>query len=127
MDNLEMIQGQITFLMTTRFNLLTVVEQLRIQIESLKKQLMDKPLPSSGLTASDPILLFSIDVLDISVRAANCLKAENIYYIGDLIQKEEVELLKVPNLGRRSLTEIKEVLALRGLKLGTKLGWVRPG
>jgi len=55
------------------------------------------------------------------VRSANCLKAESIYYIGDLIQKTEVELLKTPNLGKKSLTEIKEVLAQRGLALGMKL------
>jgi DNA-directed RNA polymerase subunit alpha len=55
------------------------------------------------------------------VRSANCLKAENIYYIGDLIQRSETELLKTPNLGRKSLNEIKEVLASRGLTLGMKL------
>ena len=55
------------------------------------------------------------------MRSANCLKAENIYYIGDLIQRTETELLKTPNLGRKSLNEIKEVLASRGLTLGMKL------
>ena len=57
----------------------------------------------------------------MTVRSANCLKAENIYYIGDLIQRSETELLKTPNLGRKSLNEIKEVLASRGLTLGMKL------
>lgn len=69
----------------------------------------------------DPILLRPIDDLELTVRSANCLKAESIYYIGDLIQKTEVELLKTPNLGKKSLTEIKEVLAQRGLALGMKL------
>ncbi len=69
----------------------------------------------------DPVLLRPIDDLELTVRSANCLKAESIYYIGDLIQKTEVELLKTPNLGKKSLTEIKEVLAQRGLSLGMKL------
>jgi DNA-directed RNA polymerase subunit alpha len=69
----------------------------------------------------DPILLRPVDDLELTVRSANCLKAENIYYIGDLIQRTENELLKTPNLGRKSLNEIKEVLATRGLTLGMKL------
>ena len=69
----------------------------------------------------DPILLRPVDDLELTVRSANCLKAENIYYIGDLIQRTENELLKTPNLGRKSLNEIKEVLAARGLTLGMKL------
>jgi DNA-directed RNA polymerase subunit alpha len=71
--------------------------------------------------AVDPILLRPVDDLELTVRSANCLKAENIYYIGDLIQRSENELLKTPNLGRKSLNEIKEVLASRGLTLGMKL------
>jgi DNA-directed RNA polymerase subunit alpha len=71
--------------------------------------------------AVDPILLRPVDDLELTVRSANCLKAENIYYIGDLIQRTETELLKTPNLGRKSLNEIKEVLASRGLTLGMKL------
>ena len=67
------------------------------------------------------MLLRSVDDLELTVRSANCLKAENIYYIGDLIQRTEVELLKTPNLGKKSLTEIKDVLATRGLSLGVKL------
>ena len=71
-----------------------------------------------------PILLRPVDELELTVRSANCLKAENIYYIGDLVQRSETELLKTPNLGRKSLNEIKEVLASRGLTLGTRLeGW----
>ena len=68
-----------------------------------------------------PELLRPVDDLELTVRSANCLKAENIYYIGDLIQRTETELLKTPNLGRKSLNEIKEVLASRGLSLGMKL------
>ena len=69
----------------------------------------------------DPILLRPVDDLELTVRSANCLKAESIYYIGDLIQRTEVELLKTPNLGKKSLTEIKDVLATHSLSLGIKL------
>ena len=69
----------------------------------------------------DPILLRPVDELELTVRSANCLKAENIMYIGDLVQRTEVELLKTPNLGKKSLTEIKDVLASRGLSLGMRL------
>ena len=69
----------------------------------------------------DPLLLRPVDDLELTVRAANCLKAENIYYIGDLIQRSENELLKTPNLGKKSLTEIKDVLASHGLSLGMHL------
>ena len=69
----------------------------------------------------DPILIRPVDDLELTVRSANCLKAENIYYIGDLIQRTEVELLKTRNLGKKSLTEIKDVLASRGLSLGMRL------
>jgi DNA-directed RNA polymerase subunit alpha len=83
---------------------------------------------ASGELEVDPILLRSIDDLELTVRSANCLKAESIYYIGDLIQRTEVELLKTPNLGKKSLTEIKEVLAARGLSLGMRLeNWPPPG
>ncbi len=69
----------------------------------------------------DPVLLRPIDDLELTVRSANCLKAESILYIGDLVQRTEVELLKTPNLGKKSLTEIKDVLAQHELSLGTKL------
>ena len=69
----------------------------------------------------DPVLLRPVDDLELTVRSANCLKAESIYYIGDLIQRTENELLRTPNLGKKSLTEIKDVLASRGLSLGMKL------
>ena len=69
----------------------------------------------------DPILLRPVDDLELTVRSANCLKAENIHYIGDLIQRTETDLLKTPNLGKKSLTEIKDVLGQRGLSLGMRL------
>jgi DNA-directed RNA polymerase subunit alpha len=69
----------------------------------------------------DPVLLSPVDDLELTVRSANCLKAENIMFIGDLVQRTEVELLKTPNLGKKSLNEIKDVLAERGLSLGMKL------
>lgn len=85
---------------------------------------------SAGETSEekiDPLLLRPVDDLELTVRSANCLKAENIYYIGDLIQRTEVELLKTPNLGKKSLTEIKDVLAGRGLSLGLRLeNWPPP-
>jgi DNA-directed RNA polymerase subunit alpha len=78
-----------------------------------------KPQPKSD--DFDPVLLSAVDELDLTVRSANCLKAEQIYYIGDLIQKTEQELLRTPNLGRKSLNEIKEVLISKGLDLGTEI------
>ena len=85
---------------------------------------------SSGEVAEekiDPLLLRPVDDLELTVRSANCLKAENIYYIGDLIQRTEVELLKTPNLGKKSLTEIKDILASRGLSLGVRMeNWPPP-
>jgi len=69
----------------------------------------------------NPILLRPVDDLELTVRSANCLKAENIFFIGDLVQRSEFELLKTPNLGKKSLTEIKDVLAQHQLSLGMKL------
>ena len=69
----------------------------------------------------DPILLRAVDDLELTVRSANCLKAESIYYIGDLIQRSENDLLKAPNLGRKSLNEIKDILSTKGLTLGMKV------
>jgi len=104
----------------------------RILVEQLSvfAQLEGTTLPAEEKkpVAVDPILLRPVDDLELTVRSANCLKAENIYYIGDLIQRTETELLKTPNLGRKSLNEIKEVLASRGLTLGMKLeNWPPPG
>ncbi len=81
----------------------------------------DQPADEHGMPQVDPVLCLPVDDLELTVRSANCLKAENINYIGDLIQRTETELLKTPNLGRKSLNEIKEVLATRGLSLGMKL------
>ncbi|MEO6973370.1 MAG: DNA-directed RNA polymerase subunit alpha [Rhodoferax sp.] len=99
-----------------------LVEQLAVfaQLEGGELAAFDAPTPRSS-QQFDPILLRPVDELELTVRSANCLKAENIYYIGDLIQRTENELLKTPNLGRKSLNEIKEVLASRGLTLGMKL------
>ncbi|MEY3969108.1 MAG: DNA-directed polymerase subunit alpha [Pseudomonadota bacterium] len=81
-----------------------------------------EPIAEASRSAQvDPMLMRPVDDLELTVRSANCLKAESIYYIGDLIQRTENELLKTPNLGRKSLNEIKEVLASRGLTLGMKL------
>jgi DNA-directed RNA polymerase subunit alpha len=98
-----------------------LVEQLAVfaQLESSEIAAFNEP--QSRNTQFDPILLRPVDELELTVRSANCLKAENIYYIGDLIQRTETELLKTPNLGRKSLNEIKEVLAARGLTLGARL------
>jgi DNA-directed RNA polymerase subunit alpha len=99
-----------------------LVEQLAVfaQLEgSDLAGIIERESPRS--TQFDPILLRPVDELELTVRSANCLKAENIYYIGDLIQRTETELLKTPNLGRKSLNEIKEVLASRGLALGARL------
>jgi DNA-directed RNA polymerase subunit alpha len=95
-----------------------LVEQLSI-FADLKG--MPVSMEEKKATQIDPVLLRPVDDLELTVRSANCLKAENIYYIGDLIQRTETELLKTPNLGRKSLNEIKEVLASRGLTLGMKL------
>jgi len=99
-----------------------LVDQLAIfaQLEGDEPVLGSVP-SRGGMQQFDPILLRPVDELELTVRSANCLKAENIYYIGDLIQRTENELLKTPNLGRKSLNEIKEVLASRGLTLGMKL------
>lgn len=99
-----------------------LVEQLAVfaQLEGSDLAAFDQPAAARS-TQFDPILLRPVDELELTVRSANCLKAENIYYIGDLIQRTETELLKTPNLGRKSLNEIKEVLASRGLTLGARL------
>ena len=79
----------------------------------------EEALPTSD--DFDPQLLAAVDELELTVRSANCLKAEQIYYIGDLIQKSEQDLLRTPNLGRKSLNEIKEVLTDKSLELGTAI------
>jgi DNA-directed RNA polymerase subunit alpha len=104
-------------------------EAIRIAGSILKDQLSvfvnlegsDEEVEDEPESHIDPILLRPVDDLELTVRSANCLKAENIYYIGDLIQRTEVELLKTPNLGKKSLTEIKDVLASYSLSLGMRL------
>ena len=99
-----------------------LVEQLAVfaQLEGGALDAFNAPSARSA-AQFDPVLLRPVDELELTVRSANCLKAENVYYIGDLVQRTENELLKTPNLGRKSLNEIKEVLASRGLTLGSKL------
>ena len=97
----------------------TIIQrQLNSFVDLKYEEELDK---SNEEPAFDPILLRPVDDLELTVRSANCLKAENIYYIGDLVLKTENELLKTPNLGKKSLTEIKDVLASRSLSLGLKL------
>ena len=95
-----------------------LMDQLTVFGDFSRRESSDAKAEKSGV---DPVLLRPIDDLELTVRSANCLKAESIYYIGDLVQRTEVELLKTPNLGKKSLTEIKDVLGARGLSLGTKL------
>ncbi len=104
----------------------TILQQQLAVFVDLKSEEAHKPL---GLSAAmDPLLLRPVDDLELTVRSANCLKAENIFFIGDLIQKSESDLLKTPNLGKKSLTEIKDVLASRALSLGMHIeGWPPAG
>ncbi len=90
-----------------------------VDFEKVNDQIEEKEVEIEEVF--DPVLLRPVDDLELTVRSANCLKAENIFYIGDLIQRTEVELLKTPNLGKKSLTEIKDILALKGLSLGMRL------
>ncbi len=101
-----------------------LIEQFAV-IANMEGGVIDIPVEQKNNI--DPILLRPVDELELTVRSANCLKAESICYIGDLVQRTENELLKTPNLGKKSLTEIKEVLASRGLSLGLKLeNWPPP-
>jgi len=97
----------------------TILQQQLAPFVDLESEAEAKPEKEEEQV--DPVLLRPVDDLELTVRSANCLKAENIYYIGDLIQRTEVELLKTPNLGKKSLTEIKDILASRGLSLGMRL------
>lgn len=107
----------------------TAEEAIGMAAQILQQQLavffdlrIEEPVrPKESVPEIDPILLRPVDDLELTVRSANCLKAENLFYIGDLVQRTETELLKTPNLGKKSLTEIKDVLAQHGLTLGTKL------
>jgi DNA-directed RNA polymerase subunit alpha len=115
--------GAVTAEDAVRASARILVEQLAVfaQLDGGEIGEITSPSGTRGNASFDPILLRPVDELELTVRSANCLKAENIYYIGDLIQRTENELLKTPNLGRKSLNEIKEVLASRGLTLGMKL------
>jgi DNA-directed RNA polymerase subunit alpha len=115
--------GAITAEDAVRASAKILVEQLAVfaQLEGGELTGMFEQPAQRSAQQFDPILLRPVDELELTVRSANCLKAENIYYIGDLIQRTENELLKTPNLGRKSLNEIKEVLASRGLTLGMTL------
>ena len=97
----------------------TILQHQLIAFVDLEANTIVQPQAQEELI--DPVLLRSVDDLELTVRSANCLKAESIYYIGDLVQRTEVELLKTPNLGKKSLTEIKDVLASRDLNLGMRL------
>ena len=100
-----------------------VQDQLEIFVnfEEPRKEVVQESIPD---LAFNPALLKKVDELELSVRSANCLKNDNIVYIGDLIQKSEAEMLRTPNFGRKSLNEIKEVLAQMGLHLGMEVpGW----
>ncbi|OGT26945.1 MAG: DNA-directed RNA polymerase subunit alpha [Gammaproteobacteria bacterium RIFCSPLOWO2_02_FULL_42_14] len=101
-----------------RFSAAILRQQLSAFVD-LQHEIAARPRQSK--THIDPMLLRSVDDLELTVRAANCLKAENIYYIGDLVQRSEQDLLKTPNLGKKSLLEIKSVLVQRGLSLGMAL------
>lgn len=90
-----------------------------VDFEKVKDLVVDEVIVEEQ--TFDPVLLRPVDDLELTVRSANCLKAENIFYIGDLIQRTEVELLRTPNLGKKSLTEIKDILAIKGLSLGMRL------
>ena len=102
-----------------------LLDQLSVFVDLKGKRDEPAPLPPVDI---DPKLMQPVDDLELTVRSANCLKAENVYYIGDLVQKTESELLKTPNLGKKSLTEIKEVLSKFGLNLGMRVdNWPPPG
>jgi DNA-directed RNA polymerase subunit alpha len=95
--------------------------EIFLNFEEPKKEEAPAAIPE---LAFNPALLKKVDELELSVRSANCLKNDNIVYIGDLIQKTEGEMLRTPNFGRKSLNEIKEVLAQMGLHLGMEVaGW----
>ena len=92
-----------------------------VNFEEPRKEQAQEAIPD---LAFNPAFLKKVDELELSVRSANCLKNDNIVYIGDLVQKTEAEMLRTPNFGRKSLNEIKEVLAQMGLHLGMEVpGW----
>ena len=101
-------------------------DQLGVFVD-LEEEAAQKSHATGEASDVNPALLRPIDELELTVRSANCLKAENIYFVGDLVQRSEVELMKTPNLGKKSLNEIKEILAAEGLSLGMELdSWTSP-
>jgi DNA-directed RNA polymerase subunit alpha len=107
-------------------------EAIRISATILQHQLeafvelrkSEEPKVEEKPDEMNPLLLRPVDDLELTVRSANCLKGENIFFIGDLVQRDENSLLRTPNLGKKSLNEIKTVLATRGLSLGMNVdGW----
>lgn len=107
-----------------RYSATVLAEQLTAFVDLKDVQVLEE---KEEVPNFDPILLCPVDDLELTVRSANCLKAEAIHYIGDLVQCTEIELLRTPNLGKKSLTEIKDVLASRGISLGMRLeNWVSP-
>ncbi len=96
----------------------SLVDQMSVFVDFVARE---KEADVASAESFDPVLLRPIDDLELTVRSANCLKAEHIQYVGDLVQRTETELLKTPNLGKKSLTEIKTVLASHDLALGTRL------
>ncbi|MEL6711257.1 MAG: DNA-directed RNA polymerase subunit alpha [Pseudomonadota bacterium] len=97
----------------------TILQDQLTHFVLLDQTVVDEPAVDEP--SVDPVLLRPVDDLELTVRSANCLKAEHILLIGDLVQRTEIELLKTPNLGKKSLTEIKDVLASRNLSLGVQL------
>ena len=97
----------------------TILQDQLSSFVELEPVVEEEPQPTSD--DFPQMYLSAVDELELTVRSANCLKAEQIYYIGDLIQKSEQDLLRTPNLGRKSLNEIKEVLTEKNLELGTEI------
>lgn len=111
-------------------------EAIRVSATILQHQLEafvelrkpEEPKVEEKSNEMNPILMRPVDDLELTVRSANCLKGENIFFIGDLVQRDENSLLRTPNLGKKSLNEIKTILATRNLSLGMKIeGWPPPG
>ena len=99
-------------------------DQLNVFVNFEEPRKEVRPRKRSRTSPSTRRFLKKVDELELSVRSANCLKNDNIVYIGDLVQKTEAEMLRTPNFGRKSLNEIKEVLAQMGLHLGMEVpGW----
>jgi DNA-directed RNA polymerase subunit alpha len=125
-DKLTMIvetNGSITPEDAVAYSARILQDQLNVFV-NFEEPRREEASPSIPELAFNPALLKKVDELELSVRSANCLKNDNIVYIGDLIQKSEAEMLRTPNFGRKSLNEIKEVLAQMGLHLGMEVaGW----